>query len=72
MLLEAMIAFRCGDFSCRMPSDWTGTGGRIAEAFNQAIAHEDRISREVERLSITVGRDGRLRFEKKEGRFQQR
>src|SRR3984885_768680 len=61
MLLEAMIAFRDGDFSCRMPSDWAGTEGRIAEAFNQAIAHEDRISREVERLSITVGRDGRLR-----------
>ena len=61
MLLEARLAFRDGDFSCRMPSDWAGTEDRIAEAFNQAIAHEDRISREVERLSITVGQDGRLR-----------
>ena len=47
-----MMAFRDGDFSWRLPSDWAGTEGRIAEAFNQSIAHEDRISREVERLSV--------------------
>ena len=57
MLLAAMLAFRDGDFSWRLPSDWGGAEGRIAEAFNQSIAHEDRISREVERLSVTVGRD---------------
>src|SRR5580700_2259309 len=61
MLLAAMLAFRDGDFSWRLPSDWADTEGRIAEAFNQTIAHEDRISREVERLSTTVGRDGRLK-----------
>src|ERR1700734_902671 len=61
MLLAAMIAFRDGDFSWRLPSDWAGTEGRIAEAFNQAVSHEDRLTREVERLSVTVGRDGRLR-----------
>ena len=61
MLLAAMLAFRDGDFSWRLPSDWADTEGRIAEAFNQTIAHEDRISREVERLSMTVGRDGRLK-----------
>src|SRR3984885_6182353 len=61
LLLGAMMAFRDGDFSRRLPSDWAGIEGRIAEAFNQAIAHEDRISREVARLSVTVGRDGRLK-----------
>ena len=61
MLLAAMLAFRDGDFSWRLPSDWAGAEGRIAEAFNQTIAHEDRISREVERLSRTVGRDGQLK-----------
>jgi HAMP domain-containing protein/signal transduction histidine kinase/DNA-binding response OmpR family regulator len=61
VLLAAMVAFRDGDFSYRLPSGWTGAGGQIAQAFNQAIAHEHRISREVERLSVTVGRDGRLR-----------
>ena len=52
-MLSAMTAFRDGDFSVRLPVDWAGTDGRIAEAFNQAIAHEERISREVGRLSVT-------------------
>src|SRR5262245_15591479 len=51
-LLAAMVAFRDGDFSVRLPTDWDGTEGRIAAAFNQALAHEDRISREVSRLSV--------------------
>ena len=60
-ILAAIMAFRDGDFSVRLPTDWAGTDGRIAEAFNQAIAHEDRIAREVTRLSVTVGKEGRLK-----------
>ena len=36
--LVAMVAFRDGDFSVRMPADWVGIDARIAEAFNQTIA----------------------------------
>jgi HAMP domain-containing protein/signal transduction histidine kinase/DNA-binding response OmpR family regulator len=61
LLLAAITAFRDGDFSWRLPSNWPGMEGRIAEAFNQAISHEDRINREVARLSVTVGKDGRLK-----------
>jgi HAMP domain-containing protein len=60
-LLLAMVAFRDGDFSARLPADWPGVDGRIAEAFNQSLAHEGRISREVARLSVTVGKEGRLK-----------
>src|ERR1700748_1207337 len=60
-LLTAMMAFRDGDFSVRLPADWPGMDGRIAEAFNQSVAHEGRISREVARLSVTVGKEGRLK-----------
>jgi methyl-accepting chemotaxis protein len=60
-LLMAMMAFRDGDFSVRLPADWQGMDGRIAEAFNQSLAHEGRISREVARLSVTVGKEGRLK-----------
>ena len=60
-LLTAMVAFRDGNFSVRLPADWEGVEGRIAEAFNQTIDHEDRISREVTRLSTTVGKEGRLK-----------
>ena len=60
-ILTAIVAFRDGDFSVRLPADWSGIDGRIAEAFNQTIAHEERIAREVRRLSVTVGKEGRLK-----------
>jgi HAMP domain-containing protein len=59
-LLAAVMAFRDGDFSMRLPIDWIGTDGRIAEAFNQIIAYEMRHTGEVKRLSVAVGKEGRL------------
>src|SRR4029077_3640674 len=53
-LLVAVLAFRDGDFSVRLPANWKGTEALIAEAFNQTLAHEERIAQEVARLSITV------------------
>src|SRR5262245_40916574 len=60
-ILAAVAAFRDGDFSARLPLTWPGIEGRIAEAFNQTIAQEERIADEVTRLSITVGKEGRLK-----------
>jgi HAMP domain-containing protein len=60
-MLASMLAFRDGNFSVRLPSDWDGIDGQIAAAFNQAISYEDRLSREVERLSRTVGREGQVK-----------
>ncbi len=61
MILAAMVAFRDGDFAVRLPTDWGQTDGGIAQAFNQAIAHENRIAQEVARLSVAVGKEGRLK-----------
>ena len=61
MILAMIVAFRNGDFTVRLPGDWEGTDGRIAEAFNQSIAQEDRITKEIARLSVTVGKEGRLK-----------
>jgi len=61
LILGAMIAFRDGDFSVRLPVGWGETDGLIASAFNQVIAQKDHISDEVKRLSRTVGKDGRLK-----------
>lgn len=61
LLLEAAEALRDGNFSVRLPTYWEGIDGQIAGAFNQALSLEDRISREVARLSGTVGKEGRLR-----------
>ncbi|HEY2837884.1 MAG TPA: HAMP domain-containing protein, partial [Pirellulales bacterium] len=60
-ILSAMLAFRDGKFSVRLPADWDGIEGRIAEAFNQTIDNEDRVAREIARLSVTVGKEGRLK-----------
>jgi hypothetical protein len=60
-LLEAVQALRDGDFSVRLPLGWTGIHGRIAEAFNQAITRQQLIAHEVSRLSVSVGKDGKLK-----------
>jgi HAMP domain-containing protein/signal transduction histidine kinase/DNA-binding response OmpR family regulator len=61
LILGAMVAFRDGDFSVRLPVDWAGSEGRIAAAFNQVIAQKQRISEELARLSEMVGKQGRLK-----------
>ena len=60
-MLAAVTALRDGDFSARLPTEWEATEFRIAQAFNQAIANADRISRETGRISDSVGKDGRLK-----------
>ncbi len=60
-ILGAIMAFRDGNFSERLPVDWGGIEGRIAEAFNEAIGNEDRIAHEVARLSVSVGKEGRIK-----------
>ena len=59
-ILAALQAFAGGDFSMRLPATWTGTEGRIAEAFNACITNAQNITGEAERLSNTVGKEGRL------------
>ena len=61
LILGAMVAFRDGDFTVRLPADWAGTEGRIAGAFNQVIAQKQRISHELSHLSEMVGKQGRLK-----------
>ncbi len=60
-ILASIIAFRDGNFSVRLPISWGGVEGRIAEAFNQTISHEESIAREVRELSVSVGKEGRLK-----------
>ena len=60
-ILAAMVAFREGDFSARLPTDWEGIEGEIAEAFNQTIDRKESMLKEVTRLSSIVGKEGRLK-----------
>src|SRR4029453_9664982 len=36
-ILRALRAMRDGDFSVRLPGEWTGIGGKIADTFNDIV-----------------------------------
>ena len=60
-LLAAMLAFREGNFSVRMPSDITGVNGKIADTFNDIAAISESRARETVRVAHTVGKEGKLK-----------
>src|SRR5437899_10019264 len=59
-LLAALMAFKRGDFSARLPEDWTGVPGKIADTFNAVIETNQRMARELERIGRVVGKEGRI------------
>jgi HAMP domain-containing protein/CheY-like chemotaxis protein/putative methionine-R-sulfoxide reductase with GAF domain len=60
-LLVAMLSFRNGDFAVRLPVDLTGVDGKIADAFNDIVAVSERRARETARVSLAVGKEGKLK-----------
>ena len=60
-LLVAMLRFRDGDFSARMPSGLVGLEGKIADAFNDILAVSTRRTAETARVSRVVGKEGKLK-----------
>jgi hypothetical protein len=59
-LLAALMAFKRGDFSARLPEHWTGVPGKIADTFNAVIKTNERMTRELERIGHVVGKEGRI------------
>jgi HAMP domain-containing protein/signal transduction histidine kinase/DNA-binding response OmpR family regulator len=59
-LLSALIALKKGDFSVRLPIEWTGVAGKLADTFNEVVELNERMARELERLSRVVGKEGKL------------
>src|SRR5881275_2119377 len=59
-LLAALTAFKRGDFSARLPDDWTGVAGKIADTFNDVIGKNQRMVQELERVGRVVGKEGRM------------
>src|SRR5688500_3141152 len=60
-LLDALQRVRRGDFSVQLPDDWSGVDGKIAEAFNDIVAANQRIASELKRVGQVVGREGKTR-----------
>jgi len=59
-LLNALRALRRGDFSVRLPDDYQGLDGEIAATLNEIIDLNDQMTREFERLSKVVGKEGKI------------
>ena len=60
-LLQALHSLREGDFSVRLPADWVGVSGKIADAFNDIASANDRMARDLERVGRVVGKEGKIR-----------
>src|SRR5438309_240534 len=58
--LSILTAVKKGDFSVRLPADWTGIGGKIADALNEVIEMNEKIAKEIIRVSVIVGEEGKL------------
>src|SRR5262249_38684347 len=44
----------------RLPLEWTDLDGKIADAFNDVVAMNQKLSEELERISRVVGKEGKL------------
>jgi HAMP domain-containing protein/signal transduction histidine kinase/DNA-binding response OmpR family regulator len=60
-LLEALQAMEVGDFSVRLPRDQVGLAGKIADKFNEIVAANERMARQLEQVGQIVGREGKTR-----------
>src|SRR5688572_728736 len=58
-LLHALQAMRVGDFSVRLPRDQVGLAGKIADAFNDIVAANERMAQQLEQVGQVVGREGK-------------
>jgi hypothetical protein len=60
-LLHVLTASGRTIFSVRLPLDWTGIWGKIADALNDLIEVHEKMTREFVRVSHAIGKEVRLR-----------
>ncbi len=60
-LLRALQAMRVGDFSVRMAGHRVGVMGKVADTFNEIVAANQRMAKQLERVGQVVGREGQTR-----------
>ena len=60
VLLRVLSDVKTGDFSARMPLEWTGVAGKIADRLNDVIAANQTMEAELVRVGRVVGKEGKL------------
>src|SRR5262245_54382256 len=59
-VLAALMTIKKGDFSIRLPVDWTGIAGKVADTFNEVAELMSNSTEELNRVSRVVGKEGRI------------
>jgi len=60
VLLHALIAFKKGDFSVRLPVTEVGIAGKVADTLNDIFELNENVANELERISTSVGKEGKI------------
>ncbi|HEY2989960.1 MAG TPA: HAMP domain-containing protein, partial [Candidatus Binatia bacterium] len=60
LILQALLTVQKGDFSVRLPSEWGGINGKIADTLNDIFQKMGDTTSEIERVSLVVGKEGKL------------
>ncbi|HEY0869763.1 MAG TPA: HAMP domain-containing protein, partial [Acidothermaceae bacterium] len=59
-VLDVLGKVKAGDFGARLPFDWTGVGGKLADGINEVISYNQALEAELARVSEVVGKEGRF------------
>ena len=59
-ILDALVAARDGDFSKRLSRRRRGLLGEIGSAYNELVAMNARMEKEMARMRRVIGREGRM------------
>ncbi|HEY9747872.1 MAG TPA: HAMP domain-containing protein, partial [Allocoleopsis sp.] len=59
-LLKILSAVKKGNFSVRMADEYTGMAGKVADALNDIIELNERMTKELERIGKVVGKEGKI------------
>ena len=61
VILSSLQTMRDGDFSVRLPGNWTNLEGKIADTFNEIVTANQKMAKELKRVGKVVGKEGRTR-----------
>ncbi|HEX4747958.1 MAG TPA: HAMP domain-containing protein [Bryobacteraceae bacterium] len=59
-VLAALVAFKKGDFSVRLPVNQVGLAGKLVDALNDIFELNENMAAELSRISTAVGKEGKI------------
>ena len=59
-LITVLNGLRDGNFTTRLPADWTGLEGRVADTFNDISARMENFNTSLVRMRRQVGEEGKI------------